>query len=608
MKCPPISNTIIFADDPKLAAQVCCALAVPSTYLSVCDGPRLQRPDADAEVSRRHNAAARARAKAAYRVGLSDASFTAMKTSLQTHRPVLCHRISDVADIEKIPRPERKRKKGALIWGNDRIGIGLLKALRSGCDIVFGDKPSPAEQVASRGTHLVVCEAGNELMQVIAANYAFAINAGLLIIPEVGGEYANELLEQFYSINAPNSQRSPQQSRQFLIERLSALCGPLPVPQGGSVTFVGKLPFGFAFKDFPSTHLFDYPDLGITIINGFTAEQPGTQGTGVVVLVDPGTTPAPEIQAAIKMLHERRAFIQVYEGARANVRAVTEMMCHFPYDLLIVATHCGDSDGFRWTYEFTDSEGLPRTIVVDIAVGFGSTDDPEVLEVAEFMRIVSLDGVDWNDPEKKAALYVGTAMLDFNERIKPGPNELKPVKRENIPRVVGSSAMKMSDSNLIVMPRPLANGGTPIVVNNACVSWHSLAETFTWANARAYVGTLFEVGTTEASEVAVKILGKHWNKPLAVAVWAAQRDVYGSDDRRPYVVTGIFPQRLRARVLDYPARILKQLRTSLAGWERTLTKLKPDGTRRIENTENRIKVLRREIAQLLQSIDKGASQ
>jgi hypothetical protein len=96
-----------------------------------------------------------------------------------------------------------------------------------------------------------------------------------------------------------------------------------------------------------------------------------------------------------------------------------------------------------------------------------------------------------------AALYIGTAMLDFNERIKPGPNELKPVKRENVARVVGSSAMKMADSNLIVMPRPLANRGTPIVINNACVSWHSLAETFAWANARAYVGTLFEVGTTE---------------------------------------------------------------------------------------------------------------
>ena len=65
------------------------------------------------------------------------------------------------------------------------------------------------------------------------------------------------------------------------------------------------------------------------------------------MLVDPGTTPAPEIEAAVKLLTPRRAFIRVYEGPGANVRAITEMMDHFPYDLLIVATHCGDSDGYR---------------------------------------------------------------------------------------------------------------------------------------------------------------------------------------------------------------------------------------------------------------------
>jgi hypothetical protein len=61
------------------------------------------------------------------------------------------------------------------------------------------------------------------------------------------------------------------------------------------------------------------------------------------------------------------------------------------------------------------------------------------------------------------------------------------------------------------------------------------------------------------------------------------------------VVTGVYPQSLRVRHLNYPARILKELRTSLARWEKILASLKPDGTRRIENTENAIKVLRREV-------------
>ncbi len=104
------------------------------------------------------------------------------------------------------------------------------------------------------------------------------------------------------------------------------------------------------------------------------------------MLVDPGTTPAPEIQTAIDSLEPRRAFIRVYQDRAANVRDVSAMMEHFPYDLLIIATHCGDSDGYRWTYEFTDSEGLQRTLVVDLAIGFARTDDPDIFKVGQYQQ------------------------------------------------------------------------------------------------------------------------------------------------------------------------------------------------------------------------------
>jgi hypothetical protein len=53
----------IISDDPMLAAQLSCRLARPETYLPVLNGPRLSRPDADAETIRRFNATARVRAQ-----------------------------------------------------------------------------------------------------------------------------------------------------------------------------------------------------------------------------------------------------------------------------------------------------------------------------------------------------------------------------------------------------------------------------------------------------------------------------------------------------------------------------------------------------------------
>jgi hypothetical protein len=313
------------------------------------------------------------------------------------------------------------------------------------------------------------------------------------------------------------------------------------------------------------------------------------------MLVDPGTTPAPEIQSAVDLLESRRAFIRVYQDRSANVRHVSEMIEHFPYDLLVFATHCGDSSGYRQTHEFTDSEGLQRSIVVDLAVGFQRTDDPGMLKVGHFYRFVSLDGVDWTDRTAKSKLHVGNAIHDFNRLMDGGPSKFKPVKRETIDRVVGSSAMMMSNSNLIFAQHSIADMGTPIVINNACVSWHRLAGDMTFAGARAYIGTLFPVTPIEASEVVTRILDAHWGKPLAAALWAAQRDVYESSQRRPYVVSGVYPQRLRIELLDYPERIRKRLDRSLASWKAMLAGLSRGDAKRVEAVEEIIHVYEREL-------------
>jgi hypothetical protein len=327
------------------------------------------------------------------------------------------------------------------------------------------------------------------------------------------------------------------------------------------------LPYGFGFPEVPSTHLFSYPDLGIAILNGFAAEQPRARGVGVAVVVDPGKTMAPDIAAAIKLLPQRGMLVRAYKAAAANVREFSDMKELFPYDLLVIATHCGDAPGYRWTYEFVDTENIARIFVVDIAFGFGTTDDRDMIDVTQFMHFVSLDGVDWRDPVAKQRHYIGSAMRDFMARIADdAADPLEPVKKETIPRVAGSAALQMHDHNYISLPRAIAGRGTPIVINNACCSWHRLAGDYTFGNARAYIGTLFPVTGAEAYDVVVKLLDKHFGKPLAAALWSAQRQVYGNTARRPYIATGIFPQRLRPMRGDIPAHVVRCLSQSLRQW------------------------------------------
>lgn len=560
IQCPALSRTAVVSDDPFLAGELSCTLARRGYYLCVLDGPRLTRDDHEAEAIRRTNALARSGARHILLAGLPRDSQAVMSARLPKARA----RVVTRDQLTMIADANGRGDVATLRWGQDRIGLGVLRAMYSNKLIAFGNGASPVEPVVSRSGHVVVCEAGEPLSEVIAANYAFALGAGLNIMDESDEVECRQLLEAYYNIEAPGV--DPSKERKRLKRRLRKLVGFLEFPVGGSLTFITReLPFGVAFPERPSTHLFTYPDLGIAIVNGFAAEQQGERGTNIAVLVDPGKVRAPEIEAAAELLPKRRMFVRSYRGAGADVGAISQMVDLFPYDLLIFATHCGDASGWRWTYEFCDSEGIDRRLVVDVAIGVGKTDDVEMLRVMQFMRFHSLDGVDWNDPVAKAGLHIGNAVRDWAELKKA--DAIEPVRKEEIGRVIGSAAMMMWDHNYLPMPRALAAEGSPIIINNACVSWHELAGRFLFSNARAYVGTLFSVSDLEAEAIVVRLLNKYFGRPLPHAIWSAQNTVYGKgSDRRPYIVTGVYSQRLRVTKEDVPNRILSRLRSGQTYW------------------------------------------
>jgi hypothetical protein len=452
VKCPEISEVAIIADDAHLAAQISCALAVSGKYLPILEQPRLTRPDRDSEVIRCTNALARSKAKHFIFAGLGDITSMALSVGVPAQKTIY---VRTASDISTLPLQMRKLNREPLVWGKNRIGIGLLKALRDRRPIIFTDDPSPAESIAPKGDHLIVCEEGDELAQVIAANLAFATGGGLHLIPHTEEQRAEQILEQFYGVNE-NSEQSASDKLASLRQELRGLAGSIPVPPSGSITFItDELPWGFAFPEVPSTHLLTYPHLGIAIVHGLSAEQPKGPGIRVATLVNPETAPAPEIDAAISLLRPYGVYLRKYEGLAADVTSIAEMIELFPYDLLLIATHCGDVPGYRWTYEYEDSEGYQRTLVVDIALGIGRTNVKELLSVTEFTRFISLDGVDWNNPTEKKKLYVGKAIRTFMELIRGKP-ELEPIKKDTVPRVSGSAALAMADGNLIALPRSLA--------------------------------------------------------------------------------------------------------------------------------------------------------
>jgi hypothetical protein len=280
------------------------------------------------------------------------------------------------------------------------------------------------------------------------------------------------------------------------------------------------------------------------------------------------------MRAAEGLLPRHGIFLRCYEGGGATVRNITDMVAMFPYDLLIFATHCGDVSGSRWTYDYEDSEGRKRNFIVDIAIGVADTDNPDLFAVTQFIRFISLDGVDWNDTEKKKALYVGTAITTFMERTRlEGADKLEPVMKEAVSRVVGSAALKMADHNFLALPRSVADEGAPVILNNACCSWQQLAKNFAFGGARAYLGTLFPVLTSEAEAVTLALLGTRFGDCLPEALWASQTEAF--DTRRPYLMMGIYPQAMKMIPRDVPRYLFQRLTRNAAEWAAHVEKNPP---------------------------------
>ena len=352
---------------------------------------------------------------------------------------------------------------------------------------------------------------------------------------------------------------------------LRELSSDIPIAGKKMLTFItSKVPWGFAYPEIPTTHIFNYPDTGISILNAMVSEQLNTEGLSLGVMIDPGQIEESEIDTVKENLGQRGMILKILRKAGANVYDVTRNIGLLPYDFLLISTHCGDASGWEWTYEYEDSEGIQRELVIHTAIGVGAIPhEDDLLEVMQFNKFISLDGVDWNDPEAKEGLYVGTAILDYVECSKD-MDDFSPVKKEPIDRVRGSAALKMWDNNYLPMPEHVAGESLPIILNNACSSWHRLAETFIFGQARAYIGTLFEVMDSHARDMAVRLTGKYFGKPLAVALWRAQKDIYGDSIKQPYIMVGPHFQRLRITSEDKAERVLQNITRSGTNLARSL--------------------------------------
>jgi len=280
-------------------------------------------------------------------------------------RGTVVRRIHNADEVIAAGIANRRIAGEPLYWSRTHFGVGVLQALRSHRRISFGDMQPPGTNIDMESSHIVVCEDGDAHSQVIAAAYALSIDAGLCVIPECPRDEADDLLESLYGLS---EQPAPAARLEELRGVLQAHIGGLDLRRK-TVTFVtAKLPWGLAFPDVPSTHLFRYPDLGIAIVNGIAAEQDDSPGIRSAVVIAPHSAASVDAQTALTRLTDVGVLSKALRGRVATVHQASKTITLFPYDLLLIATHSPSGNVVLATAATSRSRLASTASMVSVAV------------------------------------------------------------------------------------------------------------------------------------------------------------------------------------------------------------------------------------------------
>lgn len=518
------------------------------------------RPDADNEITRRRNAMAMAGVRHLL-LGSVDPAVVGPLSEGWRHSSAS----SEFDKLADALRGDVRIPNEALVWGRTNLGVGLYLARLQRRQLLLAEGADSSLGTIVRGTHLLVaCERGNELAQVIASNLAFPWDASFTTFPELPKDAEDAWIEELYALGdgmdvTTRFQELAARAREHM---------ELDTAPYRNILFVTKrFPWGIAFPEVPTTHMRGYPDFGRAAIAGLWASQSGQRSARTALLIDPQTVEGSEVPAISDALVRNGTLVRHARGPQASSVVVQMLLDVLPNDIIVLSSHSGDARGARVTYEYPDADGRTRRLVVDHVRSFARDFGSELIQVREFHRFHSLDGVDWLDQAGKDALPVGSAIKTWVEMRDPLVRNRFAIAQEELVRVKGSMGISLHDGVWIFASHGMHPRSAPIVLNNACWSWHRLCEKFTFAGARGYIGSLFPVTNVEAQEVAIAALTKHNGAELYRALWLAQKDVYGDQGRRPYVMFGLPVVAIRPNHADAIGFMQSAYAEAIAGWD-----------------------------------------
>jgi hypothetical protein len=412
---------------------------------------------------------------------------------------------------------------------------------------------------------LVVIENNETSDEVIAVNYAFSIGADVALVKPIHRTDLRPVQKLIHEWKRQDSSSAYQELRGKLVERTAGINF---FDYQFATFFTLGFPYGLLLNNMiPFAHVLIHPGCDLFILNNIASElYSGAAGSALVF--SPKLFQREETDEVVKELTEKGYLVRALLGDKATVNALANYGEHFPYDLLHICSHGGETDGYYVVQEFFDRMGKPHTLEYEEIVGFSPAGQEQVA-VTRKLIFRKFDGMPWMTEElNKLPSYVFEDMrkaLPFRKS-RPDPG----VKRKQVHTPIYTSChIKCADSIHQGEFQSLASNSYPTIFNNTCSSWYEIAITFIAAGARAYVGTLWAVDNAVARKAA-GVFYKHafTNGNLLDSFYEMTREIQEAQYRSIYLYWGLHFNTLKTPTPELDHEVFKVLIGSLIRWRR----------------------------------------
>lgn len=458
--------------------------------------------------------------------------------------------------------------KGILKCKREDIANGLYIAKKNNMLLMTDESSDKVDSLIQySGNGIIIVEKNNDLSDIIITNYAVATGADIKFINAVDESQIDD-----FNLNLLKWKRDNSYGSYLRIERfVNEVLGEIGLEKYKYITFfTDGIPYGVLFNEITCcSHVLRSIAEDVFIFNNLLYETIDTGFDSALIFspepIDLGDLVVDEANTVKTLLSNNKFWVKLLRKNQATVKAFDQNVGNYPYDILHIVSHGGETKGYYVEQEFFDRNGEKHKIEYEEVVGF-SPEDSKVVQVTSKQIFKYFDNLPWRSKELEDKNYPKYVYDDMLKAITDKTNDAK-INRVKVDYLIEKSChVQCYDSIHQGQFHFVASNNTPLIFNNTCTSWKEFSTQLIAAGCRAYIGTLWNINNEVAFNSAKLFYSKVYDIPIISIVNEMLKNINNEKYKDIYIFCGLHFSTLRKPKVKSNEKIFNELIYALNRW------------------------------------------